>query len=140
MFVLRHDFNDQQIKRWLAYQHMKDQDLDPRDSGADNPYRTLLHKLTGTTIKKPRQKPPSNIWRKTQRKEIDLAAKQLGNIPRSQHATVRDKLARDMFDQLPEEDKAQWTEQAKEEYETAMVRWKEDTEGKPSTLPEDRQK
>ena len=119
---------------------MKDQDLDPRESGAQNPYRSLLHKLTGTAIKKPRQKPPANIWRKTQRKEIDIEAKKLVNTPRSQHAAIRDKLARDMFEQLPEDEKLQWIEQAKEEYEIAMARWKEDTEGKPSTRPEDRQK
>jgi hypothetical protein len=119
---------------------MKDQDIDPRDSSAHNPYRTLLHKLTGTTIKKPRQKPLATIWRKTQHKEIDLAAKKLENVPRSQAAAVRDKLAWEMFEQLPEDEKAQWMEQAKEEYEAAMAGWKEDTEGNPSTLPEDCQK
>ena len=114
--------------------------MDPLDSGANNPYRSLLHKLTGTTIKKPRQKHPANIWRKTQRKEIDLAAKKLENIPRSQQAAVQDKVAWGMFEQLPEEEKAQWVEQAKEEYEAAMARWKEDTEGNPSTMPEDHQR
>ena len=112
---------------------MKDQDLDPCNSGADNPYR-------GTTIKKPRQTAPANIWQKTQQKEIDLAAKDLGSIPRSQNAAVRDKLAWNMFEELSKEEKAQWKEQAKEEYETAMAKWKEDTEGNPSTIPEDRQK
>ena len=122
---------------------MKDQDMDPRESGAHNPYRTLLHKLTGTTIQKPRQKPPVNIWRKTQRKEIDFEAKKITeseNVPRSKHAAIRDKVARDMFERLPEEEKGQWIEQAKEEYDNAMLRWKEDTEGNPSTEPEDRQR
>ena len=122
---------------------MKDQDIDPNDSGAHNPYRTLLHKLTGTTIQKPRQKPPVNIWRKTQRAEIDREAKKIfaaEDTPRSKHAAVRDKLARDMYELLPPEEKAGWTEQAKEEYDVAMARWKQDTEGNPSTVPEDRQK
>ena len=44
---------NQQIKRWLAYHHMKDQDIDPRKSGAQNPYHSLLHKLTGNTIQNP---------------------------------------------------------------------------------------
>lgn len=132
-----------QIKRWLAYQYMKDQDIDPRDSGAQNPYRILLHKLVGTTIQKPRRQPPVNIWRKTQRKEIDIEAKKItdnGSIPRSKHAAVRDKVARDMYEKLPEEEKAQWIEQATEEYATAMERWQEDTEANPSTASEDRQK
>jgi len=117
--------------------------MDPRESGAHNPYRTLLHKLTGTTIQKPRQKPAVNVWRKTQRGEIDVEAKKITereNAPRSKHAAIRDKLARDMFERLPEEEKIQWAEQAKEEHATAMSRWKEDTEGNPSTEPEDRQK
>lgn len=117
--------------------------MDPRESGAHNPYRTLLHKLTGTTILKPRQKPPVNIWRKTQRKEIDFEAKKITeseNVPRSKHAAIRDRVARDMFERLPEEEKGQWIEQAKEEYDNAMLRWKEDTEGNPSTEPEDRQR
>ena len=45
-----------------------------------------------------------------------------------------------MFERLPEEEKGQWIEQAKEEYDNAMLRWKEDTEGNPSTEPEDRQR
>ena len=117
--------------------------MDPRESGAHNPYRTLLHKLTGTTIVKPRQKSPVNIWRKTQRKEIDLEAKKITereNTPRSKHAAIRDKLARDLFEKLPEQEKAQWVEQAKEEYDAAVSRWRDDTEGNPSTEPEDHQR
>ena len=117
--------------------------MDPRESGAHNPYRTLLHKLTGTTIQKPRQKPPINVWRKTQQGEIDFEAKKITereNAPRSKHAVIRDKLACDMFEKLLEEEKIQWAEQAKEEHDTAMLRWKEDTEGNPSTKPEDCQR
>jgi len=116
---------------------MKDQDIDPRDSGAHNPYRILLHKLTGTTIQKPQRQPPINVWRKTQRKEIDIEAKRItdnDNLPRSKHAAVRDKVAHDMYEKIPEEEKVQWIEQAKEEYEAAMVRWKNDMEGDPSTM------
>jgi hypothetical protein len=119
---------------------MKDQDLDPHDPSAHNPYCTLLHKLTGTSIKKPQQTPPANIWWKTQHKEIDIKAKKLVNTPHSQHAAVWDKLAQDMFKQLPQEERNQWIEQAKEEYEVALARWKEDTEGNPLTTPEDCQK
>jgi hypothetical protein len=122
---------------------MKDQDIDPRESGAQNPYCSLLHKLTGTTIQKPRQNPPVNTWRKTQHKEIDIEAKEFieqENLPRSKHAAIRDKVARDMFTRLPEEKRAQWVEQAKEEHDAAVLKWKEETEGNPSIKPEDRQK
>ena len=132
-----------QIKHWLAYQYMKDQDIDPHDLGAQNPYWVLLHKLVGTTIQKLCWQPPVNIWWKTQQKEIDIEAKKImddGSIPCSKHAVVQDKVARDMYEKLPEEDKAQWIEQAAEEYAMAMVRWQEDMEADPSTTPEDCQK
>ena len=87
---------------------MKDWDMDPHESGAHIPYLTLLHKLTVSTIQKPRQKPAVNVWRKTQRKDIDFEAKKITereNAPRSKHAAIWDKLARDMFQGLPEEEK-----------------------------------
>ena len=66
----------QQIKCWLAYQYMKDNDLDPNESGARNPYRVLLQKLTGTRASRPRLKTPANIWRKTHREQIEDEVRQ----------------------------------------------------------------
>jgi hypothetical protein len=122
---------------------MKDHDIDPRESGAHDPYRILLHKLTGTSTQKPRQKAPVNVWRKLQRKEIDFEAKKIidkDKTPPSRHAAVRDKVAREMYNLLSPEEKAQWVGQAKEEHEAAMAKWKDDIEGSPSTAPEDRQR
>ena len=122
---------------------MKDQDIDPKDSGANNPYRILLHKLTGSSIQKPRLKTAVNVWRKTQREAIDGEVKEIakrGAIARSSLAATRDKVARDMFERLPAEERAGWVEQAKEEHDAAMARWKEENEGKCSTTPEDRQR
>ena len=89
-------FVDQQIKWWLAYQYMKDQDIDPMESGAQNLYRILLHKLTGTTIQKPRKIWVVNVWQRTQRKEIDREAKIIAEkekTPQSKLAAVCDKVA-----------------------------------------------
>lgn len=122
---------------------MKDHDIDPRESGAQNPYRILLHKLTGTSIKKPRLKSATNVWRKSQRQEIDVQVKkitQAGDTPRTALAAIRDKVARELFDKLPQEDKTHWIGVAKEEHEEALTRWKEDCEGNCSTSPKDRQK
>ena len=122
---------------------MKDHDIDPRESGAHNPYRIMLSKLTGSSTQKPRQKAPVNIWRKLERKGINFEAKKIiekDNIPPSKYAAVRDKVAREMYNLLSPEEKAQWVEQAKEEHEAAMAKWKNDVEGSPSTTPEDRQR
>jgi hypothetical protein len=122
---------------------MKDHNIDPRESGAHNPYRILLHKLTGAAIQKPRLKAPVNVWRKLQRKEIDFEAKKIiekEDTPLSKYAAVQEKVAREMYNLLSPEEKLQWVEQAKEEHEAAMAKWKDDTEGSPSTTPEDRQR
>ena len=117
--------------------------VDPTESGTQNPYRILLHQLMGTTIQKPRRIYVVNVWRRTQPKEIDCEAKIITdkeNTPRSKLAAVRNKVARELFEQLLQVEKDQWTEQANEEYEAAMAKWKRETEGRPSTTPEDRQR
>ena len=122
---------------------MKNHDIDPKDSGAENPYHILLHKLTGASIQKPRLKSVTNVWRKTQRREIDAEVKEIAKrdaIPRSSLAATRDKVARDMFERLPAEERAEWTEQAKEEHDVALARWKAENEGKCSTTPTDHQR
>ena len=122
---------------------MKDHNIDPKDSGAQNPYRVLLHKLMGTSIQKPRLKSATNVWCKTQRQEIDAEVKEITKrnpIPRSALAATRDKVARDMFEKLPAEEQAEWVEQAKEEHAAALTRWKDENEGNCSTTPKDRQR
>lgn len=117
--------------------------MDPRESGAQNPYRLLLHKLTGTSSQKPRLKSPVNVWRKTQRREIDSEVQDItarNPVARNRLAALRDKVARDMFEKLPEAEKAQWVEQAKEEHEAALAQWKKDNDGSYSHAPADRQR
>ena len=117
--------------------------MGPKESGAQNPYRLLLHKLTGTSTPKPHLRSAANVWRKMQRKEIDAEVKKIAEsrtIPQSALTAARDKVARDMFAKLPEEEQAQWAEQAKEEHDVALATWKEDNQGSCSTSPADRQR
>jgi len=117
--------------------------MDPHESGAQNPYRLLLHKLTGTSSQKPRLKSSTNVWQKTQRREIDSEVQKIlarTPVPRSGLAALRDRVAREMFENLPEAEKAQWVEQAKEEHEAALAQWKKDNEGSYSHTPADRQR
>jgi hypothetical protein len=75
---------------------MKDQDINPMESGAQNPYRILLHQLTGTTIQKPQKIYVVNIWRRTQRKEIEFQAKIIvdkENTPQAKLAALCDKIS-----------------------------------------------
>lgn len=117
--------------------------MDPKESGAHNPYHVLLHKLTGTTIQCPRRRIAVNVWRKTQRIVIEQEVKQRAahdRTPLSGLAALRDKVAKEMYAKLDAEEKAEWEEQAKEDHEAATKAWKDETEGKLSTDPADWQK
>jgi len=61
---------------------MKDSDIDPKDSGLQNPYRILLFKLTGVGLVRPRLRSPVNTWRKIHenREAIEKEAKARGEL------------------------------------------------------------
>ena len=116
--------------------------MDPKDSGAQDPYRALLFKLTGIGIQRPCLKSAVNTWRKTQRMEIEREVRRVvmrDGTPRSQLAKLRDTIAHKIFEALPVEDQKHWGDLVKEEHEAALEKWKEDTTGKPSKDPIARQ-
>ncbi|PPQ80261.1 hypothetical protein CVT24_006601 [Panaeolus cyanescens] len=136
-----------QIQRRLAYQYGRDRDMDPKDSGAQRPYRVLLHKLTGEGVQKPRLKTASNIWRRSHRPKIEEEAKKrAGNATASgkklhkKLASLREKVAKEMYAQLTGDEKEDWTRLAKEEHDEALRQFEEMVNKPPSQLPEDRQK
>ena len=107
------------------------------------PLPNSASQANGTTIQKPRKIWVVNVWRRTQRKEIDHEAKIIAEkekTPRSKLAAVRDKVAQELFERLSKEEQQQWVEQANEEHDAAVAKWKEETEGRPSTTPADRQR
>ncbi|KAF9470323.1 hypothetical protein BDN70DRAFT_821516, partial [Pholiota conissans] len=112
-----------QIKRWLAYQHMKDNDLNPKESGAYNPYNAIMVKLTGKDVSRPRLKTAVN-----------------GKKERL--ATERDRIAREMFGRLSEEDQRHWKGVAMDEHNDTLKEYKKELElaNSPSTAPADRQR
>ena len=122
---------------------MKDQDLNPKESGANNPYHALLFQLTGKEMGRPRRKTAVNVWRKTQRSAIDAKVKTCmvnSGTTRDKLAALRDKLAREMFSALTETEQEYWKNQSIIESETALAAWKHDLESDPSTEPADRQR
>ncbi|KDR81130.1 hypothetical protein GALMADRAFT_136178 [Galerina marginata CBS 339.88] len=136
-------FRKAQIKRWLAYQHMKDHDLDPTETGARNPYRPLLFKLTGKGSNPPRLKSPVNVWRVSHKAEIEKTL----NIRATLHGTkraglvkLREQIARELYGKLDEAEQRSWKAAAMEEQREAVAAWKVEMESPPSTDPADRQK
>jgi len=121
---------------------MKDSDLDPKESGAQNPYRILLLNLAGmSSTTKPRLRTACNTWRKTQRKAINNKLLQrYGGLPYKKQVAARDKIAKEMYDKLSDVEKEGWEDQAKMDHAEAMAKWKEIVEGEISPSNADRQR
>jgi len=114
-------------------------DLDPRDTGEHSPYRAILFKLTGKGYKLPRLKPPYYLWRTGHRDRINELAKLDPTISKKTAASIRDRIARDLFSQLPAEEQEGWYEMAAGQYAEEKTKYDDAMHGPPSTRPEDRQ-
>jgi len=122
----------------MAYQFMKDHNINPRDTGEQNPYCALLFKLTQKNYKPPCQKTPVNLWHVTHCDEINAIAN-LTAHRREEAVSVRDRIARNEFKKLLLEEREEWIQHSKESHATAMAQYMQDINGPVLTLPEDRQ-
>lgn len=59
---------------------------------------------------------------------------------RSMSASVREQVAKKMFEKLSAEEQNEWVMQAKEEHQEAVKEWKDEKTKSPSTSPADRQR
>ena len=122
---------------------MKDQDLNPKESRATNPYHALLFQLTGKEMGHPCRKTAVNVWRKTQHAAIEAKVKTravASGATRDKLAALWDKMAREMFATLMETEQEHWKNQANVESETTLAAWKRDMESEPSIDPVDCQR
>jgi len=108
-----------------------------------NPYHRLLSDLAGMKSKAPRLNSAINTWRRSFREKIQaeakLQAEKLGKDG-NMLASVREQVAKKMFEQLSTEEQEEWASQAKEEHQEAMKEWKEQIKRPPSTSLADRQR
>jgi len=121
--------------------YMKDKDLDPKESGAINPYRVLLHRLTGVGLVKGRHRTPIEVWRKVaaNREAIAAAAKDRG-ANKNTGVTIRGQVAKEMFDSLSEETRDEYAAIAEQENKEMDEGWEQNVKSPLSTTPADRQK
>ncbi|KAF9552566.1 hypothetical protein CPC08DRAFT_714521 [Agrocybe pediades] len=120
--------------------------LDPADSSTSNPFIPFINKLAGNVgVPRPRKKTAMNVWRVSRRAEIENKLKEqivAQSIPRRMVASHREKIAKEMFAQLPKEVQDQWEAQAAQEHAIEMEKWNDLVKGEVqiSTSLEDRQK
>ena len=122
---------------------MKDHDIDPNESGARNPYRILLHQLTGSSLQRPRQRPAFNLWRKAHtadiEKEVGRRVQEGGSNPKKK-APLREKVVKELFTALPDDEQQEGERIAAEEHKEAVAKFELESKSPPSTKPEDRQR
>lgn len=104
-----------------------------------------MAKLTGTSLSKPRQPIPYNLWAKedANREAVDREFKVQRSTLKSRKGellTLRTKITKDLYDKLPETTKQEWRKRAKDIQGDSLRNWKETLEGPPSTEPADRQR
>jgi hypothetical protein len=77
------------------------------------------------------------------REEIEAEAsrrnKELG-ASRNKLVSLREKVAREFFEKLSQEEKTSWASRAKEEHRMVTEKWKRESTAPPSTDPADRQR
>ncbi|KAF8907255.1 hypothetical protein CPB84DRAFT_1843965 [Gymnopilus junonius] len=104
-------FHRGQIKCWLAYQYMKDHDINSKASGE---------------FIQPRARTPCNVWHKTQRAEIEKQVKIVAaekSIGKSGLAALRTRLQKKCT-----------------ESSAAQKAWEAEVSGPPSAAPQDHQR
>lgn len=134
----------------MAYQYRKAQDLEPTQTGAFDPYRAVFFKLLGNKqMNRPRAKTPVNLWRKSKNVEIEAEAQRIiestwdptsKKTKKEMAVSTRDKVARDMFEKLSEEEKLFWKQEVKDEHNAAVEQWAKEMNGPIATDPASRQR
>lgn len=103
----------------------------------------LMAKLTGNVLQKPRQKTAYNLWGPQNRCFVDPIFNervQQGNVPAKQQAALRSAIYKELFDELPDDERREWTEKAEQEHKDALKKARDVLQAGPSTAPEERQR
>ncbi|KAF9470292.1 hypothetical protein BDN70DRAFT_939839 [Pholiota conissans] len=132
-----------QISRRLKYQHSKTTTL-PTDvpRGIEDPMFVLMARLTGIDPKKPRRKTGYNLWAPSNRPTLNALVNQRAidmNITGKKKIGLRNKIYKEAYDELDDEEKKEWETKAKIEHEKSSAMLEASLDAPPSTEPADRQ-
>ncbi len=111
--------------------------------GSNDPMAILMAKLTGNCLQRPRMKTPYNLWGPNNRCFVDpvfAERVEAGNVPAKEQAALRSAIYKELFEELPEDERREWTERAVQEHQRALDKATAVLKSGPSTAPEDRQR
>lgn len=103
----------------------------------------LTAQLTGNGIHKPRQKTAYNLWGPENRCFIDPIFNERvreGSVPAKRHAALRSSIYKELFDELPEDERREWVKRSEREHAEALEKVNTTLKSRPSTEPADRQR
>ncbi len=106
--------------------------------GSNDPMAILAAQLTGNTLQKPRQKTAYNIWGPENRCFVDPIFNERvreGNVPARQQAALRSSIYKELFSELPDEERKEWAERAEREHSEALKKFNKTMKSTPSTAP-----
>ncbi|KAH7904749.1 hypothetical protein BJ138DRAFT_1018673 [Hygrophoropsis aurantiaca] len=139
-----HLFVLQQIRRWMAYQYRKDQDISAKESGEEDPFAILLHQLTGVGVKKPRKKAGFHYYSKdyyytTIKAAFDERVTR-DSVPKNEWPKLRSSITRSLFNNMDPDVQRMYNEKALSEHKAAVEKWETQLKSGPSQKPEDQQR
>lgn len=137
------DFVPQQIKRWMSYQYSKDHGAQNGHANLDDPMVMVMAKLTGSSLSKPRLPVPHNLWAKAEsnREAIErLFEVRKRSASRKEYLSLRSAITRELYGKLPELEKTEWRNKAKEMHTAEVDAWRAALDSPASKEPADRQK
>lgn len=103
----------------------------------------LMTKLTGNTIQRPRQRTAYNLWGPANRFFVDpVFAERVreGNVPARRHAALRSSIYKELFEELPADERQEWADRAEREHQAALKKMEDVLKAGPSIAPQDRQR
>ncbi|PBK83698.1 hypothetical protein ARMGADRAFT_1089138 [Armillaria gallica] len=140
-------FRAEQIRHWLRYQYVKQNDMSAKDTGADNPWTILLHCLTGVGLSKPRKPQAFALWYKANTADVNDAWKAhmetmngsgCAILP-GQRAAGFHSFKSKTYNKLLGAEKKSWEDLAAEEHEVAMKDFEDKLNAPISQEPKDLQ-
>ena len=111
------------------------------ENEVNNPMMILMSKLTGSTLSKPHQLIPYNLWGRANRELVDKQyAKDCETVDSKKWMALCSSITRTLFKKLDWATQDHWTAVAKSEHEVAIKAWEAALKAPGSGAPAELQK